>query len=104
MTRTSHPQISFADLEFLRQGTQLDPILQAISQFIDRHPRLVESVRRDLVRGLKRPDTGKACRKAGVTIVCIPQRGGRKTPEREAYEKTAAFKRGTRPARYRKTH
>ena len=30
------PQISFADLEFLRQSVQLDPVLQAISDFIDR--------------------------------------------------------------------
>jgi len=59
MTRTSHPQISFADLEFMRQGIQLDPILLAISQFIDQQPALVESVRQDLVRGLKRPDTGR---------------------------------------------
>ena len=28
----------------------------------------------------------------GVQVVCIPQRGGKKTPEREAYEKHADFK------------
>jgi len=59
MTRATDPQISFADLEFMRQGIQLDPILLAISQFIDQQPALVESVRQDLVRGLKRPDTGR---------------------------------------------
>jgi IS5 family transposase len=28
--------------------------------------------------------------------VCIPQRGGTKTPEREAYEKSREFKSGQR--------
>jgi IS5 family transposase len=28
--------------------------------------------------------------------VCIPQRGGKRTPEREAFEKSAAFKEGQR--------
>lgn len=59
MTRASDPQISFADLEFLNQGVKLEPLLRAISQFIDEHAELVEMVRRDLVRGLKRPDTGR---------------------------------------------
>jgi transposase, IS5 family len=34
------------------------------------------------------------CERGGVKTVCIPQRGGSKTPEREAYEKSAAFKKG----------
>jgi transposase, IS5 family len=59
VTRSSDPQLSFADLEFLNQGVQLEPMLRAISQFIDEHAELVEMVRRDLVRGLKRPDTGR---------------------------------------------
>ena len=36
------------------------------------------------------------CEQAGVTVVCIPQRGGKRTPEREAFEKSAAFKQGQR--------
>jgi len=36
------------------------------------------------------------CERGGVKVVCIPQRGGRKTPEREAYEKSPAFKKGQR--------
>lgn len=59
MTRASDPQISFADLEFVNQGVKLEPVLRAISKFIDEHAELVEMVRRDLVRGLKRPDTGR---------------------------------------------
>ncbi|MGH7644160.1 MAG: ISNCY family transposase [Gemmatimonadales bacterium] len=33
---------------------------------------------------------------AGVATECVPQRGGHKTPERTAYEKSRAFKRGQR--------
>ena len=59
MTRTTTPQISFADLEFLRQGVCLDPVLQLISTFLDQHGYLIEKVRRNLQRGLKRPKTGR---------------------------------------------
>jgi IS5 family transposase len=37
-----------------------------------------------------------SCERDGVRLVCIPQRGGGKTPAREAYEKSAAFKKGQR--------
>src|ERR1700674_5031018 len=36
------------------------------------------------------------CKQQGVRVVCIPQRGGTKTPERVAYEKTREFKDGQR--------
>jgi hypothetical protein len=49
-------RVSFADLELLRQGARLEPLLQAICDFLDKQPALVERVRRDLVRGLKQPD------------------------------------------------
>jgi len=52
-------QISFADLEFLGQGVRLEPVLQAISDFLDKHGHLVDKVRRDLARGLKNPKTGR---------------------------------------------
>src|SRR5579862_735380 len=51
--------MSFADLELLRQGVRLEPLLQAICDFLDKQPALVERVRRDLVRGLKQPDHGR---------------------------------------------
>jgi IS5 family transposase len=59
MTRSVSCQISFADVEFLAQGVRLEPMLQAISDFIDQHGRLVDKVRRDLERGLKNPKTGR---------------------------------------------
>lgn len=59
MTRSTISQTSFADLEFLGQGVCLEPVLQAISDFIDQHGHLVEKVRRDLERGLKNPKIGR---------------------------------------------
>lgn len=58
--RTTDPQVTFADLEFINQGIQLDAILQAISDFIDQHLELVALVGRDLERGLKRPGAGRS--------------------------------------------
>lgn len=46
-------------------------------------------------RGFDSADNVAACKQAGV-IECIPQRGGQKTPERQAYEKSRAFKQGQR--------
>ena len=59
MSRTPVPQRTFADVEFLRQGVQLEPTLQRIATFLDRHATLVDGVRRDLLRGLKRPTRGR---------------------------------------------
>ncbi len=63
MTRARDPQVSFADLEFLQSrssGIRLEPVLQAICDFIDQHGELVKRVRRDLRRGLKNPTTGRS--------------------------------------------
>jgi IS5 family transposase len=51
--------MSFADLELLRRGVGLEPVLQAICEFLDRQLALVERVRRDLLRGLRQPDHGR---------------------------------------------
>jgi IS5 family transposase len=59
VSRAVARQISFADLELMRQGTRLEPQLQAITDFLDDHKELVEWVRRDLVRGLKKPGSGR---------------------------------------------
>lgn len=59
MTRIADPQINFADIEFLTQGIDLDPILKRMSDFLDDQPRIFERVRQDLQRGLKKPDTGR---------------------------------------------
>jgi IS5 family transposase len=57
--RTAKSQISFADWELLQQGIELEPILQSISDFVDDHEKMIEAVRRDLQRGLKKPATGR---------------------------------------------
>jgi transposase, IS5 family len=52
-------QISFADIELMRQGVRLEPRLEAISRFLDSQHEMIERVRRDLVRGLKKPRKGR---------------------------------------------
>jgi IS5 family transposase len=47
-------------------------------------------------RGFYSTASIEACRQAGVGVECIPQKGGQKTPERSAYEKSPAFKKGQR--------
>src|SRR5215472_10669783 len=59
MSRTPDLQVSFADLEFMRQGVFLDPTLQTISDFLDQHEEMIAKVRGDLERGLKNPRTGR---------------------------------------------
>jgi IS5 family transposase len=59
MSRAPAPQISFADLEFMNQRIDLEPPLRAIADFLDAHASLVDGVRRDLARGLKKPATGR---------------------------------------------
>jgi IS5 family transposase len=60
MSRAQDPQFSFADLEFIHQGVQMEPVLKTISDFITEHAALVERVRQDLERGLKNPATGRS--------------------------------------------
>ncbi len=59
MTRVAITQKSFADLELEAQGVVLDSVLQSISDLLDEHGEMVERVQQDLVRGLKRPETGR---------------------------------------------
>ena len=60
MSRAEQRQVSFADWELLRQGLCLEPLLQAISDFLDNKHDMIEQVRRDLTRGLKNPETGRS--------------------------------------------
>jgi transposase, IS5 family len=59
MTRAAHPQFTFADLEFIRQGVDMDENLKKISEFLDTQPEVLEMVRQDLQRGVKNPKTGR---------------------------------------------
>jgi IS5 family transposase len=63
MSRAAARQISFADWELMQQGEQglcLEPLLAAISEFLDDQAEMIECIRRDLVRGLKRPGGGRS--------------------------------------------
>jgi transposase, IS5 family len=43
----------------MRQGLRLEPLLQAISDFLDDQKDMIEQIRRDLTRGLKNAETGR---------------------------------------------
>ena len=58
MRRQTQP-LSFADLELWSQGVALNATLQTLADFLDAHEELVTLVHADLVRGLKRPGTGR---------------------------------------------
>jgi IS5 family transposase len=68
VARPTMRQMSFADLELLRQGVRLEPLLQAICDFLDQQPALIERVRRDLVGGLKAPGKGRRGLTASQTL------------------------------------
>jgi transposase, IS5 family len=60
--RATARQLSFADWELLQQhdrGIRPEPLLEAISGFLDEQRDVIEIVRRDLVGGLKQPDRGR---------------------------------------------
>jgi IS5 family transposase len=59
MSRALVPQVSFADWELMQQRSTLDPLLAQISDLLDQEEDVIERVRRDLERGLKRPAMGR---------------------------------------------
>jgi IS5 family transposase len=59
VSRTVKRQVSFADFELMRQGLRLEPLLQAISDFLENQKDMIEQVRCDLTRGLKKAETGR---------------------------------------------
>ena len=65
---------------------------------LDRHTVIFESAPSlySSDRGFFTEENLKTCRTAGVTLTCIPQKGGTRSAEREALEKSRAFKQGQR--------
>jgi transposase, IS5 family len=59
--------MSFADLELMQQNVRLEPLLEAISTFLNTQHEMIERVRRDLVGGLKQPGKGRS----GLTAVQV---------------------------------
>jgi IS5 family transposase len=52
-------QPSFADLELMRQGIEMDPVLAQVSAYVDQHAELIQTVEQQLHDGLKKPKTGR---------------------------------------------
>jgi len=70
---------------------QVKPSLERHKENFGRAPDLYSSD-----RGFFSEKNVKSCKQSGVKVVCIPQRGGQKTHERKAYEKSPDFKKGQR--------
>jgi IS5 family transposase len=69
----------------------VEPALQRHQQTFGQAPKLYAGD-----RGFYSPNNLTACQQAGVELISIPQRGGKKTPQRAAIEKSPAFKKGQR--------
>lgn len=69
-----------------------------VNASLDSHASVFESAPRlySSDRGFFNEENLEACRTAGVHLTCIPQSGGKRSPEREAHEKSRAFKRAQR--------
>ena len=65
---------------------------------LDRHPQVFQHGPELYAgdRGFYSAENEDHCQQAGVSQVCIPQRGGQRTAEREALERSRAFKKGQR--------
>ena len=70
---------------------QVEPSLQHHKETFGHAPELYGSD-----RGFFSEKNVKSCKQKGVKVVCIPQRGGQKTPTRAKYEKSPDFKKGQR--------
>src|ERR1700758_3396016 len=60
VSRIAELQISFADWELKQQKHALDPILEKISDLLDENHEIIQTIRSDLQRGLKKPQTGRS--------------------------------------------
>jgi IS5 family transposase len=70
---------------------QVGPSLERHKETFGRAPELYGSD-----RGFFSETNLKSCKRNGVKVACIPQRGGKKTAKRERYENSPAFKEGQR--------
>jgi IS5 family transposase len=69
-----------------------------VKRSLDRHKAIFKSAPYlySSDRGFFNEENLQTCQTAGVTLTCIPQSGGTQSPEREALEKSRAFKQGQR--------
>jgi IS5 family transposase len=87
--RAAKAQISFSDWELMQQGIFLEPFLQTISDFLDDHEEIIETVRRDLQRGLKNPGTGRGGLTAQQVLRSLILKRVKNWPCRELRERIA---------------
>lgn len=52
-------QVSFADLELMQQGLEMEPVLKQVSTYVDQHPELIQAVEQQLREDLKKPQMGR---------------------------------------------
>jgi len=71
--------------------SHVEPILKRHRQTFEHAPETSS-----FDRGFFSETNVKACKDNRVKLPCIPQRGGKRTPQREAYEKSPEFKEGQR--------
>lgn len=83
------PQPSFADLELQSQDIATNKTLYAISDLLDRHGDLVDVVHQDLVRGLRKPRTGRWGMTAEQVLRAFVLKGIKNWDLRELRERTA---------------
>jgi hypothetical protein len=88
MARATARQISFADVELMRH-VRLEPLLDAISKFLDSQYEMIERVRRDLVCGLKRPRKGRRGQTAPQVLRSLVLMGVKNWDYRELRERIA---------------
>src|SRR5437588_10868968 len=60
--------MNFFDWSMIQQGVHLEPVLGAISRFLDEQQDIVERIQRDLVGGLKNPGSGRKGMTAPQTL------------------------------------
>jgi transposase, IS5 family len=74
------------------------PDTNQVKTSLDRHKRVFQHSPELYAgdRGFYSAENEEHCRQAGVSQVCIPQRGGQKTAEREVLERSRVFKSGQR--------
>ena len=77
-------------------GNPVDSI--QVQASLDRHQEIFHQVPECYAgdRGFYSTENVQRCQQAGVGQVCIPQRGGQRTEEQEALERSPAFKKGQR--------
>jgi IS5 family transposase len=81
--------MTFADVELMRQSVRLEPVLEAISKFLDDQHEIIDWVRRDLRRGLKKPWKGRRGLTASQVLRSLVLMRTKNWDYRELYERIA---------------